>query len=101
MAVVIVVIHQVIHGRLVTAPKSLPVIFARAGVNVRVAILGAIVHIGAAMLVEILASAFNPIVKSLALNIAELGRGNIPTAVILLCNGRCRGSKERLCLRVR
>ena len=71
-----------VHGCLIAVPETFTVIFASAGRYMRMPILIAIVYVRGAMMIEVPTSAFNAVVKTLALNVAEFGWRRIPTAVI-------------------
>jgi len=60
---------QVRNPTLVPAPKSVPVRIPLLGRQMRVAILVAIVHVGPAMILNVLLCADDPIMKPLPLNL--------------------------------
>ncbi len=78
IAVVIARIHHVAHRRLVTAAEAFAIVGAHAALDARMAELIAILDVRLAMVVEIFASAFNAIMETLPLNIAELLRRRVP-----------------------
>lgn len=79
--------HEMGNALLVTAAKSIPVRFTLFGWKPWVAVLVAIVHVWAAVIVEVLACAFDPVVKTLPLNILQFLRRRIPAAAILGISG--------------
>jgi hypothetical protein len=74
-------------GGLVATAKALTVSLAEAGLNVRVAKLVAIVHVGSAAVVAIAAGALNAIMKSAALGLVQLGGRLIPRPFLAVSHG--------------
>src|SRR6185369_12723359 len=79
----VAIAHHVIHSLLISAAESLPVVLTCAPLDMRMAILIAIIHIRPTMLVVILARALDPVVIALALNFAKLAGRSIPSTFIL------------------
>jgi hypothetical protein len=77
-------------SRIVTAPKSFAIIIACASWNMRMAIFIPIIHVRVSMVIEVLAGALNPIMVSLALNVAKFLRRRIPASMILAIARRSR-----------
>jgi hypothetical protein len=85
---------KVRNAPIVTAAKSLLIRFALFGGKMRISILVAIVHVGTAVIVEILARAHDPIVKTLTLHIPQILRRPLPV-IPILCSKRGRRSQRR------
>ena len=80
-----------IHRYLIASTKTFAVVVAGTGRDVRVTILVAVVNVSSPVVIEVLASTFNPIVKSLPLNIFELLRRIVPSTVLTIGRSRkCR-----------
>jgi hypothetical protein len=83
-----------IHRDLIASAKTFAVVVASAGRDVGVTILIAVAHVRSPVVIEVLASAFNPIVKSLPLYISELLRWVVPSTILTVSRG-CRQCKLR------
>jgi len=92
-------VHQVIHAGLISAAESVTIGFTVVMGNRRMAELFAILHAGLAVILVILARAFNAVVEALRLRSLNLGGWSSPyfVAVIrrrtLLCLC-CRNAQE-------
>lgn len=75
--------HQVRHGNVVTAAEALAVGRPHGRRNIGAAVLIAVVDVGAAMIAEVFAGAFNAVVEAAALNVVPgVGRA-LPVVTIL------------------
>src|SRR6266567_1295581 len=70
--------HQVLHGVVVTAPKTLPIVLAKARLYVRMSILSASFNVGKAVMIVVLHRALHAIVKAALFHLLELRRRLIP-----------------------
>jgi len=84
-----------IHRYLIASAKTFAVVVAGAGRNVRVTILIAVVNVSSPVVIKVLASAFDPIVKSLPLYIFELLRRVVPSAILSISRSRQRKLRSR------
>ena len=75
-------VHHVIHCYFVATAKTIAVISLGAVWNMRMTILIAIIDVRSAMIVVILACAFDTIMKTLALDVAKLLRRIVPRSVL-------------------
>ena len=76
--------HQVTDTDVVTLPKADAVIMTKCPGNARVAILITIVHVGRPMIVKVLASTLDPVMKATPLGIVVLLRRSVPATRTLL-----------------
>ncbi len=83
MVVSVTVSHEVRHGGFISASKAFTVRISLVARYVRMTVLVAIVHVRSAVIINILACSFDPIVKALPLGFAPILRWRIPTATIL------------------
>lgn len=74
---------QVLHGHVVSAAETIPIIVTRRWIDVRMPVFFAAVHVWRAMMIEILAGAFDAVVKTLPLNVAKFGWRRVPASLIL------------------
>ena len=82
-----------IHGRFVAATEAFAVVCLGAVGNMGMAVLIAIVDVGPAMVVVVLAGAFDTVVVSLPLDIAKLLWRCVPIAImvtVMVLNCFCR-----------
>jgi hypothetical protein len=81
-----------VHGGFVAATETLAIVSAGTSRNVRMTIFIAVIDVRSAVVVVILAGAFDSIVKALALYVAKLLRrivpGSIMVAVLTIGRGR-------------
>ena len=84
----VAIAHHVIHGLFISAAKSFPVILTGTPLDMRVAVLIAIIYIGPAMFVVVFARALDSVVIALALNFAELAGRSVPSTLFLRVRGR-------------
>ena len=68
---------------LIATAKSFAIGFLLVPWKARIAVLVAVVYIGTAVIVEVLARAFNAVAKSLALDVLQILGRRIPCATIL------------------
>jgi hypothetical protein len=76
--------HQMMHGRIIAATETFPIVIPGAFRNVGVAEFFPALDIGSAVMIEVFAGSFNSIVKALALDFAELMRRSIPPVMIIV-----------------
>ena len=69
----------------VAPAESGSVSFAQPRLNLRIAVLIAIVYVRPAVVLEVSPSSFQSIVKSATLDLVELARRNLPIAVLSVC----------------
>lgn len=87
--------RQMTHGHVVSPTIAFPVVGTRGGIHVRMPVLFAPVYVRRTMVIEILASAFDAIVKTLPLYFAKFARRCIPASLILDVSGRLRWHRIR------
>ena len=83
MVMIIADIHQMIHSLFVTPTITFAIIFPRALRYVGVPIFLAIIHVGSAMIVKILARALDSIVITLPLDLTKLLWRRIPSVLCI------------------
>ena len=93
-------VHDVRHGHVVSTPKALAIGFAQPTGHIRIAILIAIIHVRAAVVLEVLAGSFHSVVESASLHIVPGVRRSLPVVAILaearrLGSGSCRVNARR------
>jgi hypothetical protein len=79
----VTVSHEVRHAGVISAAKALTVRISLVARNVGMTVLVAVVHVRSAVIVNILTRAFDPVVKTLPLDLPPFLRWRIPTAAIL------------------
>jgi hypothetical protein len=95
LVVVVIVAVKVCDCRFISTAKSFAIVVAIAWRDMRMTKLTAVVDVGLAMIVKVLARAFDTIVKALALNFAKLVWRPVPIIVILTVAGeRSRGQTD-------
>lgn len=88
----VVIVLQVIYGATVTLTEAVAEVLASFSINWRVLVHFMVIGVGVAMLVEVMASGFDALVKAALLRFAILRRWLIPTVLIRCSTG------NRLCL---
>jgi hypothetical protein len=88
---VVIVLH-VIYGATVTLSEAVAEVLASFSINWRVLVHFMVIGVGVAMLVEVMASGFDALVKAALLRFAILRRWLIPTVLIRCSTG------NRFCL---
>jgi hypothetical protein len=83
VTVSVTVSHEVRHGRLISAAKAVTIRISLVTRNMGMTVLVAVIHVRPAVIINILACAFDPIVKTLPLGLPPFLRWRIPTAAIL------------------
>jgi hypothetical protein len=73
----------VTHGYVVAATVAFAVVLADRSIDVGMTVLFAVVYVGHAVVIEVLAGTLDTVVKALALNLPELSWRRIPAALIL------------------
>ena len=76
-------IHHVIHRYFIATAKTFAIVGLGAVGYMRMTILVAVADVRPAVIVVVLSGALNSIVKTLPLDIAELLRGSVPSAVMV------------------
>jgi hypothetical protein len=76
--IVIVAAHEVLHGGVITAAEAFTIGFTLLVGQVGTAILFAILHVGAAMIVEVLAGTLDSILEALAAKLVKFVWSSIP-----------------------
>jgi chemotaxis protein histidine kinase CheA len=71
------------HGAVISLAKTFAIVVAKSARNPGMAVLIAIIHVRTAVIVEVLAGAFDAVVKPLTLDLAKLSRRRIPSAAVL------------------
>jgi hypothetical protein len=71
------------HGAVISLAEALAIVLAKVARDPGVTVLIAVIHVRTAVIVEVLAGAFDAIVKALTLGLAELCRRSIPSAAVL------------------
>ena len=79
----VMVSHEMRHGRFISAAKALTIRISLVARNMRMTVLVAVIHVRSTVIINILACAFDPIVKTLPLGLPPFLRRRIPTAAIL------------------
>lgn len=85
--VVVVIALEVGHGAFVAAAESFAIGIALIAWDVGMTKGVMIVGIGVAMMIGVVMRGFNAVVEALALYIAKLIRGGVPSAVLCPCGG--------------
>ena len=75
--------HQMMHGAVISLPEPFTIVLAKIARDPGMTVLIAVIHVRTAVIVKVLAGAFNAIVKALTLGLAELCRGRIPSPAVL------------------
>jgi hypothetical protein len=88
----VVIVLQVIYGATVTLTEAVAEVLASFSLNWRMLVHFMVIGVGVAMLVEVMASGFDALVKAALLRFAILRRWLIPTVLIRCSTG------NRLCL---
>jgi len=74
-------IHQVVHRHFIAAAEAFAIVGLGAVGHMRMAKLIAVVDVRPAVIVVVLSSSLNSIVKALSLDVAELLWGSVPVAI--------------------
>jgi hypothetical protein len=92
LIVAIVIMHHVIHGAAISFTEAFAEVLASFSFNWRMLVHFMVIGVGVAMLVEVMASGFDALVKAALLRFAILRRWLIPTVLIRCSTG------NRFCL---
>jgi hypothetical protein len=71
--------HQMLHCAVITSPEPIAISFAHIRWDMGVPKFVAILHVGSSVVIEIVASSFNPVVKSLTLKFVEFLWRSVPS----------------------
>jgi len=85
--VAVMVGHEVMGTDLISTAKAFPIGFPLFARDTWMTELIAIVHVEPAVIVEVFASTLDSVAESLVLGFGQIGRGHIPTAMILHGSG--------------
>ena len=88
--------HHVVHRTVITATEPFAIFPAHAAIDMRVAIFFPVAHVGLAVVIKISAGAFNAVMKTLPLCVAELLRGCVPLTVALIASLLISGRRRAL-----
>jgi len=103
MVTVIHVVPHVVHCNVISTTETLAIVLTYRRIYVRMAVFFAVIYVRHTMMIEVLARAFNAVVKALPLHIAKFGRRRIPPRLILrvtralLRSGGIRSPVKRTC----
>jgi hypothetical protein len=71
------------HGAVISLAESFAVVLAKIPRDPGMTVLVAVIYVRATVIVKVLPSAFDAIVKALTLGLAELRRRRVPSAAVL------------------
>jgi hypothetical protein len=86
----------VLDADLVAAAEAFAVVLAQGAFDVRVAVLVAVIHVGTAMVVIVLAGTLDAVVEAAPGSVLELGRRSVPSAAGAVLVGAGRGWRGSL-----